>query len=152
MIELLHSLDKKIINSLQGGFPLCEQPWDELSRLLDIPADEIISRIDQLMAAGFISRFGPMYNAEKLGGGLTLAAMKVPTARFDEVTDIVNAFDEVAHNYQRDHVMNMWFVLATEKPEQIKQVIKKIEMQTGLLVYNMPRKEEYFLGLKLEVS
>lgn len=151
MMESLHALDKKIINNLQGGFPLCEQPWDELSRQLDIPIDDMISRIDRLMKDGYISRFGPMYNAEKLGGGLTLAAIKVPTARFDEVTAIVNSFDEVAHNYQRDHVFNMWFVLATEKPEQVRQIIKQIEKQTGLLVYNMPKKEEYFLGLKLEV-
>jgi siroheme decarboxylase len=151
MMNELHNLDKKIINSLQGGFPLCDQPWDALSRQLDIPADEIIARIARLQQDGYISRFGPMYNAEKLGGGLTLAAMKVPSSRYDEVAAIVNALDEVAHNYQRDHVLNMWFVIATEKPEQVKQVIKKIESQTGLLVYNMPKKEEYFLGLKFEV-
>ncbi len=151
MMNELHNLDKKIINSLQGGFPLCDQPWDALSRQLDIPADEIIARIDRLLQDGYISRFGPMYNAEKLGGGLTLAAMKVPSSRYDEVTAIVNALDEVAHNYQRDHVLNMWFVIATEKPEQVKQVIKKIEKQTGILVYNMPKKEEYFLGLRFEV-
>ncbi|MDQ1363499.1 MAG: siroheme decarboxylase [Pseudomonadota bacterium] len=150
-MNTLHSLDKKIINGLQGGFPLCEHPWEELSRQLDIPADEIIARIDRLMKDGYISRFGPMYNAEKLGGGLTLAAMKVPASRFDEITELVNAFDEVAHNYQRDHILNMWFVIATEKPEQINQVICKIEKQSGLLVYNMPKKEEYFLGLKFEV-
>ena len=150
-MESLHQLDKKIINSLQGGFPLCEEPWEQLSRQLDIPVDDMIARINNLMASGYISRFGPMYNAEKLGGGLSLAAMKVPANRFEEVTDIVNSFDEVAHNYQRDHVFNMWFVLATEKPEQVRQVIKKIENKTGLLVYNMPKKEEYFLGLKFEV-
>lgn len=151
MMNALHNLDKKIINGLQGGFPLSEQPWDELSIQFGIPVDEMISRIERLMQDGYISRFGPLYNAEKLGGGLTLAAMKVPTNRFDEVTACVNALDEVAHNYQRDHVFNMWFVIATEKPDQVKQVIKKIEKQTGLLVYNMPKQEEYFLGLKFEV-
>ena len=147
----LHTLDKKIINSLQGGFPLCEHPWESLSHKLEIPVDEIIRRIERMQAEGYISRFGPLYNAEKMGGGLTLAAMKVPPNRFDEVTTIVNAFDEVAHNYQRDHVLNMWFVIATEKPDQIRRVINQIEKQTGLLVYNMPKKEEYFLELKFEV-
>jgi siroheme decarboxylase len=151
MNETLHSLDKKIINNLQGGFPLCEHPWEILSTQLEIPVDEMIKRIERLQAEGYISRFGPLYNAEKLGGGLTLAAMKVPPNRFDEVAACVNAFDEVAHNYQREHILNMWFVIATEKPEQIKRVIKQIETQTGLLVYNMPKKEEYFLELKFEV-
>jgi DNA-binding Lrp family transcriptional regulator len=151
MSTALHPHDKLIINQLQGGFPLCEHPWDELEKQLHIPADEILQRVDQLMQDGYLSRFGPMYDAEKMGGGLTLAAMKVPSARFDEVTGIVNSFDEVAHNYARDHTLNMWFVIATEKPEQIRQVIRQIEQRTGLLVYNMPKKEEYFLGLKFEV-
>ena len=151
MNNSLHILDKIIINNLQGGFPLCEHPWEILSKQLDIPVDEIIIRIERLQAEGYISRFGPLYNAEKLGGGLTLAAMKVPHNRFDEVTACVNAFDEVAHNYQREHILNMWFVIATEKPEQIKKIIKQIENETGLLVYNMPKKEEYFLELKLEI-
>lgn len=147
----LHHLDRKIINHLQGGFPICENPWDELAEQLDIPAGDIINRIQRLQDEGYLSRFGPMYHAEKMGGGLTLAAIKVPEERYDEVTDIVNSFDEVAHNYARDHVLNMWFVVATEKPEQVLSVINKIEQQTGLRVYNMPKQEEYFLGLKFEV-
>ena len=147
----LHSHDKKIINQLQGGFPICENPWDELEKTLDIPADEIISRIDRMQAEGLLSRFGPMYHAEKMGGGLTLAAMKVDKQRYDEITEIVNSFSEVAHNYARDHELNMWFVIATETPEQIKSVIDKIEKKTGISVYNMPKQEEFFLGLKFEV-
>lgn len=151
MSEALHPHDKLIINQLQGGFPLCEQPWDELEKRLHIPADEILQRVQTLMQSGYLSRFGPMYDAEKMGGGLTLAAMKVPAERYDEVTEVVNSFAEVAHNYTRDHVFNMWFVIATEKPEQIAQVVEQIEQRTGLRVYNMPKTEEYFLGLYFEV-
>ena len=100
---------------------------------------------------GLLSRFGPMYHAEKMGGGLTLAAIKVPTERYDEVTDIVNSFDQVAHNYARDHVLNMWFVVATETPDEITRVIKDIEQQTRLRVYNMPKQQEFFLQLIFEV-
>ena len=143
--------DRIIINELQGGFPICENPWDELSEQLDIPVDELIHRIERLQDSGILSRFGPIYNAQKMGGGLSLAAIKVPEARYDEVTEIVNSFDEVAHNYARDHELNMWFVLATELPEQIESVIADIEQQTGLKVYNMPKEEEYFLELKFQV-
>jgi siroheme decarboxylase len=147
----LHEHDKKIINQLQGGFPICENPWDELEKTLNIPADEIISRIDRMKSEGLLSRFGPMYHAEKMGGGLTLAAMKVNEQQYDEITEIVNSFDEVAHNYARDHELSMWFVLATETPEQIESVIKKIEQKTGIKVYNMPKQQEFFLNLKFEV-
>ncbi|MCW9014404.1 MAG: Lrp/AsnC family transcriptional regulator [Gammaproteobacteria bacterium] len=148
---ILTTHDRTIINHLQGGFPTCEDPWDELATILNLPIDEIICRIDRLQEHGMLSRFGPIYNAERMGGGLTLAAIEVPETRYDEVTDIVNSFDEVAHNYARDHKLNMWFVLATERPEQITSVIDEIEQQTGLQVYNMPKQEEYFLQLKFEV-
>jgi DNA-binding Lrp family transcriptional regulator len=77
--------------------------------------------------------------------------LKVPEQRFDEVTEIVNSFPEVAHNYARSHALNMWFVLATEQPEQVQKVIQAIEQQTGLTVYNMPKIQEYYVGLQLEV-
>ncbi|MDH5485406.1 MAG: Lrp/AsnC family transcriptional regulator [Gammaproteobacteria bacterium] len=147
----LTAVDRTLINQLQGGFPLTEHPWDELAEKLSIPAEDMIERIRLMQANGLISRFGPIYNAERMGGGLTLAAVKVEPERFAEVNDIINSFDQVAHNYERDHELNMWFVIATESPEEIQVVIDKIEAQTGLDVYNMPKQEEYFLELKLMV-
>jgi len=98
-----------------------------------------------------LSRFGPMYHAERLGGGLSLAALAVPEADFERVIDAVNAFPEVAHNYRREHELNMWFVLATETPEAIDTAIAGIEAATGLPVYNMPKEEEFHVRLHLPV-
>ena len=86
-----------------------------------------------------------------IGGGLTLAALKAPQDRFEIIADQVNGFPEVAHNYARDHELNMWFVIATETPERVGQVIQEIEALTGLEVFNMPKIEEFFIGLQLEV-
>jgi DNA-binding Lrp family transcriptional regulator len=88
-----------------------------------------------------------MYNAVNMGGALSLCAMKVPQARFAEVTTQVNAFEEVAHNYQRDHEMNMWFVLATESEQELENTLAAITRRTGLHVYNMPKQKEFFVGL-----
>jgi siroheme decarboxylase len=151
MNSTLDTLDRAIINQLQGGFPICERPYAVLAQDFGITEDELIARLQALLDKKFLSRFGPMYHAEKLGGGLTLAALAVPPERFEEVTAIVNAFPEVAHNYAREHDLNMWFVLATETPERIAEVIAEIEAQTALPVYNMPKQQEYFVGLKLEV-
>ena len=92
-----------------------------------------------------------MYNAERIGGAVTLAALAVPTEHFDEVTEIVNGFPEVAHNYERDHALNMWFVVAAERPERIEQVLDAIRSATGLVVYDMPKIEEFFIGLRFAV-
>jgi len=143
--------DRRIINRLQGGFPLSETPFAEVGDELGIGEEELIARIERMRRDGVISRFGPMFHAERLGGGLTLAAMAIPDADFARVADMVNAHAEVAHNYAREHHLNMWFVLATETPERITEVIHEIEQETGYPVYNMPKLQEFFIGLRLEV-
>ncbi|KHD11774.1 protein nirG [Candidatus Thiomargarita nelsonii] len=147
----MDAIDRKIINNLQGGFPISERPYADAAKQLGITENVLIDRITQLLEQGMLSRFGPMYHAERLGGGLTLAALCVPEADFEEVAAQVNAFPEVAHNYARDHELNMWFVVATELPERIDEVISEIEAQTGLSVYNMPKQAEYYIGLQLKV-
>jgi siroheme decarboxylase len=146
----MDELDKVIINRLQKGFPICSAPYRQVAEQLDTTEADLLDRLENLLATGVLSRFGPMYHAEHMGGALTLAALKVPEARFSEVTDIVNAFPEVAHNYAREHILNMWFVLATETPEQIPAIIAAIEAQTGLTVFNMPKINEFYVGLQLE--
>lgn len=147
----MDAIDKLIINRLQKGFPICDSPYRRVAEELGIAEGDLLNRLQTLLADGVLSRFGPMYHAEQMGGALTLAALKVPGERFDEVAEIVNAFPEVAHNYARNHALNMWFVLATEKPEQVQAVIAEIEKQTGLTVYNMPKIKEYYVGLQLDV-
>lgn len=142
--------DKLIINQLQKGFPICESPYRQVAGQIGITENELLNRLQTLLDDGVLSRFGPMYHAEQMGGALTLAALKVPEERFDEVSEIVNSFPEVAHNYARNHTLNMWFVLATERPEQVERVIEQIERHTGLVVYNMPKIREYYVGLQLE--
>jgi len=142
--------DKQIVNALQDGFPICDAPYLQVATQLGLTEQDLITRLQTLLDNGTLTRFGPLYNAEQMGGALTLAAVKAPLDRFDEITEIINSFPEVAHNYARNHELNMWFVIATETPEQVRQTINAIERQTGLTVYNMPKNKEYFVNLKLE--
>ncbi|TAN70725.1 MAG: Lrp/AsnC family transcriptional regulator [Methylobacter sp.] len=146
----MDEIDKQIINALQDGFPICDAPYLQVAAQLGLSEQELIARLKALLDNGALTRFGPLYNAELMGGALTLAAVKAPIERFDEITEIINSFPEVAHNYARSHELNMWFVIATETPEQIQQTIDAIERLTGLTVYNMPKNKEYFVNLKLE--
>jgi len=146
----MDEIDRLIINTLQEGFPICDAPYQLVAMQLGLTEQTLIERIQALLDNGTLTRFGPLYHAELMGGALTLAAVKAPREHFSEVTSIINAFPEVAHNYARNHALNMWFVIATETPEQIQQIITAIEQQTSLTVYNMPKINEYFVGLKLE--
>ena len=149
-MQPMDNTDKQIINTLQDGFPICDAPYQQVAAQLGLTELELIARLKALLDNGTLTRFGPLYNAEQMGGALTLAAVKAPKERFDEITEIINSFPEVAHNYARSHELNMWFVLATETPEQIQQTIGAIEQQTGVTVYNMPKNKEFFVNLKLE--
>ena len=134
----MDDIDKTIINRLQGGFPVCERPFAAVAETLALSEGELISRIDAMLADGTLTRFGPLYQIERMGGRFSLAAMAIPAAEFDRVAEVVNAFPEVAHNYERNHRLNMWFVLATETPEGLPETITRIEQATGYPVYNMP--------------
>jgi len=142
-------LDRAIINRLQGGFPLCARPYAVAAEALGTDEATLIARIGALLADGTLSRFGPLYDAERLGGAFTLCALCVPEEDFERVAALVNAHPEVAHNYARDHAFNMWFVLATAAPTDIARVIAAIEMETALTVYDFPREAEYFIDLRL---
>lgn len=146
----MDEIDKKIINHLQNGFPVCESPYQIVSEELGLTETVLIERLTLLLETGFLSRFGPLYHAEKMGGELTLAAVKAPQDCFEQVAETINALPEVAHNYARNHELNMWFVIATDQSKKIAKVIQDIEQKTGLSVYNMPKIKEYFVGLKLE--
>lgn len=149
-MNTLDATDRAVINALQGGFPVSDRPFADAARPLGLNEDELIARISRLRAAGVLSRFGPMYHAGKMGGALVLAAMKVPATDFEKVTEIVNGFPEVAHNYERDHALNMWFVVATETEAAADVVFRRIEDATGLAVLAMPKLQEFFVELKLE--
>jgi DNA-binding Lrp family transcriptional regulator len=141
--------DRRIVNALQGGFPVCDEPFAAVAETLGMAADELIGRLRALLEKGVLSRFGPLYQVERMGGRFVLAALAVPEADFDRVAALVNAFDEVAHNYRREHRLNMWFVLATESAERIAAVAGRIESATGLPVYLFPKEREYFVELRL---
>ncbi len=146
----IDAVDRRIINALQGGFPVSPQPYAEAAERLGIDEHDLIGRIGRLLDDGVLSRFGPMYHAERMGGGLTLAAMQVPGDRFDAVAYQVNAHPEVAHNYARDHALNMWFVVATDRPEAVGETLDAIAAETGLEVFDMPKLQEFFVGLRFE--
>lgn len=145
----LDSTDRWIINSLQGGFGLGQRPYRDAAKQFGLSETDLIARLERLIDCRALSRFGPMYNAEKLGGAVTLCAIAVPGDRFDEVAVIVNAHRQVAHNYARDHTLNMWFVLACESPDEIAATLAEIEAETGLEVYDFPKQQEFFIGLKV---
>jgi DNA-binding Lrp family transcriptional regulator len=149
MSAVIDEIDRRIINALQGGFPLSDEPYREVAQALGLTEADLLRRLQCLLDARVLTRFGPMFQVERMGGAFVLAALAVAEERFDEVTALVNGFAEVAHNYRREHRLNMWFVLATETPDGIAAAVAAIEAATGLPVFAFPKEREYFVEMKL---
>jgi DNA-binding Lrp family transcriptional regulator len=150
----LDRVDRAVVNAFQGGFPVVERPFEPAveairERGLEVTADELLERIRRLDEEGVLSRFGPLVNAEAIGGTATLVAMHAPPERFDQVAEAVNAHREVAHNYEREHPhLNMWFVLSVADADEVDRVLGEIESETGQETYDMPKQREFRVEAK----
>jgi DNA-binding Lrp family transcriptional regulator len=149
LAEALDPVDRRIVNAVQGGFPLTDEPFRAIAETLGIHEAGLIARVRRMLDEKVLTRFGPMFQVERIGGAFLLAALAVPDGDFERVAEQVNALPEVAHNYRREHRLNMWFVLATETPAQIDAAIARIERTTGLPVFAFPKEREYFVEMKL---
>tara|TARA_R110000822_G_scaffold159476_13_gene299301 strand:+ start:6288 stop:6770 length:483 start_codon:yes stop_codon:yes gene_type:complete len=148
-VELTY-FEKQLINCYQGDFPLTPEPFQVIADELNTTSKKVQETLNQLLDRGVLTRFGPLYNIEKVDGAFSLCALKVPAQRFDEVAELVNSYTEVAHNYQRDHEWNMWFVLAAESERALTEAFNHITKATGCPSLNLPKQTEFFVGLKLE--
>jgi DNA-binding Lrp family transcriptional regulator len=146
------AVDAALIDHLHEGFPLCDRPFAAVGESLGLAEDEVIERLHQLLANGVLTRFGPLYQIERAGGIYILAALEVPTERFDAVCALVNAHLEVAHNYRREHRLNMWFVVAAACHESALRCLRAIEAETGLRVHAFPKEREYRVELRLPAA
>ena len=142
-------LDARLIDRLQMALPLTERPFADVGAELGVSETQVIERLDRLLRTGVLTRLGPLFQIERAGGMFILAALAVPEARYAEVTELVNALPEVAHNYRREHALNMWFVVAAETPEAAWAACDTIAARTGLRVHAFPKEREFFVSLYL---
>ena len=148
---VLDARDRAILNRLQDGIPVCDRPFAAVGEELGLGEEDLLARLRRLLESGVLTRFGPLYQIERAGGAFVLAAMQVPPEDVERVADIANGFDEVAHNYLRDHRFNLWFVVAAASNDEALDAIARIEAKTRHPVYAMPKLKEYFLDLRLPV-
>lgn len=149
--QAIDPIDAMLIHRLHGDFPLSEHPYREVGMQLGLTEQQVIARLLRMLEDGLLTRFGPLFQIERAGGQFVLAAMQVPERHFDAVAAQVNALDEVAHNYRREHAFNMWFVLACTSGAAVLAACERIKRETGLQVYTFPKEKEFFVELRLPV-
>lgn len=129
----LDRLDRQLLALLQDDFPLERDPWSALGRQLDLPGAVVLARCRRFADEGVLRMIGPVVEARQVGlSASTLVAMRVPPDAIDRVAAIVNAYDEVSHNYRREHDFTLWFTLTAPDRARLEAVVAEIESLTGI--------------------
>ena len=140
----MDSIDKKILNIIQTGFPVEAEPFKELGEQIGIGEDEVLERIRKLKGKGIIRRIGAVFDTRKLGFASTLCAARVPRERLKEFVEIVNSCPGVTHNYRRSHEYNVWFTLIATTEGELKKTLTEISESTGIAdILDMPVKRKF---------
>ena len=144
----LSDFEKALINRLQNGLPLTSRPFLAVAEELKSTESAVLKTLQKLLNDGVLTRLGPMFQIERLGGAFSLVAVHADEKNFAFTVEKINAHAEVAHNYERAHFFNIWFVLACAKKDDIPRVLKEIETETGAKTFAFPKKREFFVEFK----
>jgi len=152
----ISQLQQDIINNSQKGFPLTNQPYQTIAEQLaqvNVIASEqqVFQAVNELNSLGVLSRVGPVFDHKKAGAS-TLAALAVPPEDLDKIAGIVNQFDQVNHNYGREHDYNLWFVVTASDMVALNSTLANIELLTGLPVLVLPMEASYHIDLAFSIN
>jgi siroheme decarboxylase len=110
----LDEADKKLLNLLQGRFPLVQRPFAQVAQAAALSEPEVLARTQRLLDERIIREITPIFDTRVLGYSSMLVAAKVDPEHPWRAAKIINSHPGVSHNYLRDHEFNLWFTIATE--------------------------------------
>lgn len=142
----MSSLENHLLNDFQRDFPLTTRPFAEIASLLGVPENEVLESLRQLQIRGLVSRVGAVFRPHRIGAS-TLAAMAIPEALLAEIAQIISAYPEVNHNYEREHHYNLWFVATAADENRLQGVLDEIAARTCYPVMKLPMLEDYHIDL-----
>ena len=147
----MEDLTEKLLNDFQRNFPLSPLPFEHIAKILNTSTEIVIEKLKELQAKGAVSRVGPVFSPNTVGVS-TLAAMAVPVDKLEQVAEQVNAYEQVNHNYEREHSFNLWFVATADNQDTLQNTLKSIEKQTGYKVLSLPLLKEYHIDLGFNMN
>lgn len=144
------ALEHRLLNDYQRDFPLEPRPFARIARDLQAAEHVVLDFVEDLQTSGTIGRIGAVVRPNTIGAS-TLAAMAVPEDRLEEVAAIVTARTEVNHCYEREHDINLWFVVTARRQERVARVLDELQAETGIEVLDLPMVEAYHIDLGFDL-
>ncbi|HYD32358.1 MAG TPA: Lrp/AsnC family transcriptional regulator [Azospirillaceae bacterium] len=142
----LTPLECRLLDRFQRGLPLVPRPYRAMAEALGTTEEAVLAALERLKQAGVLSRVGAVVRPNTAGAS-TLAAMAVPPADLERVAALVSARTEVNHNYEREHRLNLWFVVTAPDAVARQCVLRAIERETGYAVLDLPLEAAYHIDL-----
>jgi DNA-binding Lrp family transcriptional regulator len=115
----LDDLDRKLLNLMQGSFPIAPRPYEHVASLAEVPEGQVMRRVQRLLDKRIIRQVTPIFDTRALGYSSMLVAAKVDPEHPHRAAQVINEHPGVSHNYLRNHDFNLWFTIATEPDSQL---------------------------------
>jgi siroheme decarboxylase len=151
----LDELDKRLLNLMQGSFPLAPRPYAEVARLAEIPEAEALDRVERLLRERIIRQVTPIFDTRVLGYKSMLVAASVDPENPHRAAKIINSHPGVSHNYLRNHAFNMWFTIAVEPDSKLglDGTLNVLQRETGAeSIRQLPTLRLFKIRMDLEME
>jgi DNA-binding Lrp family transcriptional regulator len=145
------NLEFRLLNDYQHDFPLVAAPFAAMAAALEVSEADVLGTLARLQERGTVSRVGAVFRPRSIGAS-TLAALAVPEDELEHVAQMVSAYPEVNHNYQREHHYNLWFVVTAPDELTLQRVLREIEERSGCRVLYLPLVEDYHIDLGFDLT
>lgn len=132
------AIDRKLLNLIQGNFPIHSEPYRILGEALGVGAEEALAKVQNLYKLGVIRRLGGVFDSQRLGYFSTLCTAKVTEDKVSLVAGLLAEIPGVTHNYLRNHIYNMWFTLIAPSREQAENTLQRVGETAGIEVFSLP--------------
>jgi DNA-binding Lrp family transcriptional regulator len=151
----LDDLDRKLLNLMQGSFPLAPRPYAAVAAAAECSEEEVLARVRRLLADRIIRQVTPIYDTRALGYSSMLVAAKVDPEHPWAAARIINSHPGVSHNYLRNHEFNMWFTIAVERDSRLglDATLDVLAEQTGAeSIRQLPTLKLFKIRMDLEME
>jgi DNA-binding Lrp family transcriptional regulator len=143
---MLTETDRRLIDGYQRDFPLQPEPFRAVAERLGVDQAEALASLIRLSETGVVSRLGAVLRPN-CAGASTLAAMAAPAHKLEAIAEIINAESGVNHNYEREHALNLWFVVTGANRAAIAASLARIQSRVGLEVLDFPLLRSFHIDL-----
>jgi len=151
----LDDLDRRLLNLMQGSFPIEPRPYLRVAQLAEIEESEAMSRVRHLLDERIIRQVTPIFDTRALGYSSMLVAAKVDPENPHRAAQVINSHPGVSHNYLRNHEFNLWFTIATEPDSKLglDGTLKALAEEAGAeSVRQLPTLKLFKIRMDLEME